>query len=139
MTKAFSVDKLTIKKFFLKKGKQMKKGTKTLITCMVVLCVAAIALPAFAEEGSVIEKMGKKLGRGIVNIVTGWVELPMNIYDTSVDTNNPLMGITYGTLKGLGMAVVRTGAGAYDTVTFLFPMPQDYSPILQPEFIFEEK
>ncbi len=37
----------------------MKKGTKTLITCMVVLCVAAIALPAFAEEGSVVEKMGK--------------------------------------------------------------------------------
>ncbi len=106
---------------------------------MLVLCVAAITLPAFAEEGSVIEKMGKKLGRGIVNIVTGWVELPMNIYDTSVDTNNPLMGITYGTLKGVGMAVVRTGAGAYDTVTFLFPMPQDYSPVLQPEFVFDEK
>jgi len=117
----------------------MRRSTKSLITCMLVLCVAAAALPAFAEEGSVIEKMGKKLGRGIVNVVTGWVELPMNIYDTSVDTNNPLMGITYGTLKGLGMAVVRTGAGAYDTVTFLFPMPQDYSPVLQPEFIFDEK
>ena len=101
----------------------MRRSARPIITCILVLCVAAIALPVFAEEGSVIEKMGKKLGRGIVNIVTGWVELPMNIYDTSVTTNNPLMGITYGTIKGLGMAVVRTGAGAYDTVTFLFPMP----------------
>jgi putative exosortase-associated protein (TIGR04073 family) len=117
----------------------MTKGVKGVIASVLILCLIAVAFPAFAQEGSVIEKMGKKLGRGIVNIVTGWVELPKNIYDTSVDTNNPLMGITYGTLKGLGMTVVRTGAGAYDTVTFLFPMPQDYSPLLQPEFVFNEK
>ncbi|MFA5068745.1 MAG: exosortase system-associated protein, TIGR04073 family [Candidatus Omnitrophota bacterium] len=117
----------------------MSKGVKVGVICVLVLCVAAIALPVFAQEGSVIEKMGKKLGRGIVNIATGWVELPKNIYDISVEKNNPLMGITYGTLKGLGMTVVRTGAGAYDTVTFLFPVPQDYQPILQPEFVFEEK
>jgi putative exosortase-associated protein (TIGR04073 family) len=117
----------------------MAKSTKGVIASVLILCLLAVALPAFAQEGSIIEKMGRKLGRGIVNIATGWVELPKNIYDTSVDTNNPLMGITYGTLKGLGMTVVRTGAGAYDTVTFLFPMPQDYSPILQPEFVFNEK
>jgi putative exosortase-associated protein (TIGR04073 family) len=117
----------------------MGKGTKIAMICVLVLCIAAAALPAFAQEGSVIEKIGKKLGRGIVNIATGWVELPKNIYDTSIETNNPLMGITYGTLKGLGMTVVRTGAGAYDTVTFLFPVPQDYDPILQPEFVFTEK
>jgi putative exosortase-associated protein (TIGR04073 family) len=117
----------------------MPKGTRIAVVSILVLCIAAVALPAFAQEGSVIEKMGKKLGRGIVNIATGWVELPKNIYDTSVDTNNPLMGITYGTLKGLGMTVVRTGAGAFDTVTFLFPVPQDYKPILEPEFVFEEK
>jgi putative exosortase-associated protein (TIGR04073 family) len=106
---------------------------------VLILCLAAITLPAFAQEGSVIEKMGKKLGRGIVNIATGWIELPKNIYDTSVEKNNPLMGITWGTLKGIGMTVVRTGAGAYDTATFLFPVPQDYEPILKPEFVFEEK
>jgi putative exosortase-associated protein (TIGR04073 family) len=117
----------------------MTKGVRIAVASMLILCIAAVALPAFAQEGSAIEKMGKKLGRGIVNIATGWVELPKNIYDTSVDTNNPLMGITYGTLKGLGMTVVRTGAGAYDTVTFLFPVPQDYKPILQPQFVFDEK
>lgn len=117
----------------------MKKSVKLLAMSVLILCIAAVALPAFAQEGSIIEKMGKKLGRGIVNVATGWVELPKNIYDTSVETNNPLMGITYGTLKGVGMTVVRTGAGAYDTATFLFPVPKDYQPILQPEFVFEEK
>lgn len=117
----------------------MKKSQKVIATAVLILCVAAIALPAVAQEGSVVEKIGKKLGRGIVNVATGWIELPKNIYDTSVETNNPLMGITYGTLKGIGMTVVRTGAGVYDAVTFLFPMPKDYDPILKPEFVFEEK
>ncbi|NQT95233.1 MAG: exosortase system-associated protein, TIGR04073 family [Candidatus Omnitrophica bacterium] len=117
----------------------MKRTTKVTTVAVLILCIAAVALPAFAQEGSVVERMGKKLGRGIVNIATGWIELPKNIYDTSVETNNPLMGITYGTLKGLGMTVVRTGAGVYDTATFLFPVPQDYQPILEPEFVFEEK
>lgn len=117
----------------------MKKGVKVTIAAVLILCFTAVTLPAFAQEGSVIEKIGKKLGRGIVNIATGWVELPKNIYDTSVETENPLMGITYGTLKGVGMTVVRTGAGAYEVATFLFPLPQDYEPILKPEFVFEEK
>jgi len=117
----------------------MGKSLKISVAAVLILCMAALALPAFAEEGSAIERMGKKLGRGIVNIATGWVELPKNIYDTSVETNNPLMGITYGTLKGVGMTVVRTGAGIYDTATFLFPVPQDYQAILKPEFVFEEK
>jgi putative exosortase-associated protein (TIGR04073 family) len=115
------------------------KELKITISGVLILCFIAVALPAFAQEGSVIEKMGKKLGRGLVNVATGWIELPKNIYDTSVETNNPLLGITYGTLKGVGMTVVRTGAGAYDIATFLFPLPADYKPILEPEFVFEEK
>jgi len=117
----------------------MRKSLKLTATVVLILCIAAITLPVFAQEGSAIEKIGKKLGRGIVNVATGWIELPKNIYDTSVETNNPLMGITYGTLKGIGMTVVRTGAGAYDVATFLFPVPQDYQPLLKPEFVFEEK
>ncbi|MFC1806960.1 exosortase system-associated protein, TIGR04073 family [Candidatus Omnitrophota bacterium] len=117
----------------------MKRSLKVAAVLVMMLCIAAVSLPAFAQEGSIVEKMGKKLGRGIVNVATGWVELPKNIYDTSVETNNPLMGITYGTLKGVGMTVVRTGAGAYDVATFLFPVPSEYEPLLTPEFVFEEK
>ena len=118
---------------------RITRRTKIAISGVLILCFIAVALPAVAEEGTGVEKMGKKLGRGLVNGVTGWIELPKNIYDTSVETNNPLMGITYGTLKGVGMTVVRTGAGVYDVATFLFPLPEDYKPLLEPEFVFEEK
>ena len=118
---------------------RISKGIKLVLAGALILSFIAATLPAFAEEGSVVEKMGKKLGRGLVNVATGWIELPKNIYDTSVETNNPLMGITYGLIKGVGMTVVRTGAGAYDIATFLFPIPEDYKPVLEPEFVFEEK
>ena len=57
---------------------RINKRTKVAISGVLILCFIAVALPAFAQEGSVVEKMGKKLGRGLVNIVTGWIELPKN-------------------------------------------------------------
>ena len=76
-----------------------------------------------------------KLGRGVANTSTGWVELPKNIYNTSVQ-DNAFAGFTLGLAKGAGMALVRTGAGVYEVVTFPFPLPQDFRPILEPEYVF---
>ena len=41
--------------------------------------------------------------------------------------------------KGIGMTIVRTGAGIYEVVTFPFPIPEDYGPVLEPEFVFSEE
>lgn len=76
-----------------------------------------------------------KLGRGLANTLTGWVELPKNIYSTSVE-DNPLAGITLGLAKGAGMTLVRTGAGIFEIATFPFPLPEDYKAILEPEYVF---
>ncbi|MBI4353415.1 MAG: exosortase system-associated protein, TIGR04073 family [Candidatus Omnitrophica bacterium] len=76
-----------------------------------------------------------KLGRGVANTLTGWVELPKNIYTTSVE-ENAFAGITLGLAKGVGMTIVRTGAGVYEIVTFPFPIPENYKPILEPEYVF---
>ncbi len=108
----------------------------TLAVCVAFLVVVNIAAPSFAQ-GDVIEKMGKKLGRGILNVATGWIEIPKSIYDTTLESN-PFIGITFGAMKGAGLTVIRTGAGVYDVATFLFPMPKDYVPILEPEFIFSK-
>ena len=88
--------------------------------------------PSFAQDPA------KKLGRGVVNILTGWVELPKNIYQTSAESN-PFAGITVGLVKGLGMTVVRTGAGIYDTATFPFAIPRKYKPVLEPEYVLEKE
>ncbi|MFA6142234.1 MAG: exosortase system-associated protein, TIGR04073 family [Candidatus Omnitrophota bacterium] len=109
----------------------MKNLLKGIIICVAVFMILNIANAGYAQD------MGKKIYRGLANIVTGWVELPKNIYDTSVE-DNPLSGLTIGLAKGVGMTIVRTGAGVYETVTFPFPIPEGYAPVLEPEFVFNK-
>lgn len=108
-----------------------KTITRISLVVMAIVVILNMATPSYAQDAT------KKLGRGLVNILTGWIELPKNIYETSVESN-PLAGITIGLAKGLGMTVVRTGAGIYETVTFPFPLPQEYKPILEPEYVLEK-
>jgi putative exosortase-associated protein (TIGR04073 family) len=112
------------------------KLPKSLKVVLLWILISGLMLPSVKAE-SLLEQSGKKLLRGVVNVITGWVELPKNIYDTSIETNNPIKGITYGSLKGLGMTIVRTGVGAYDVVTFMIPVPKE--TLLEPEFVFYEK
>ena len=115
----------------------MKRHLLVILCVLLTFAVILNAATLSFAQGDVIEKMGKKLARGIINIATGWIEIPKNIYDTSVESN-PFMGITFGTIKGAGMTVVITALGACDTVTFLFPVPKDYAPILEPEFVLSK-
>ena len=103
---------------------------KSLIVLLLVLMIINMASMSYAQE------MTRKLGRGVGNILTGWIELPKNVYDTSVDSN-VLAGVTLGLVKGVGMTVMRTVVGAYETVTFPIPFPEDYRPIVEPEFVIE--
>jgi putative exosortase-associated protein (TIGR04073 family) len=109
----------------------MQKALKVMFVCCVVVAMIGMATQAYAQDPA------KKLGRGLANILTGWVELPKNIYETSVE-ENVLSGLTMGLAKGVGMTIVRTGAGVYETVTFPFPIPENYAPVLEPEFVFSE-
>ena len=107
--------------------------SKVLAKGCVIGLIAALALTAsavcFAQDPFT------KLGRGVANTLTGWVELPKNIYSTSVE-DNALAGATLGLAKGAGMTIVRTGAGIYEIATFPFPLPENYKPILEPEYVF---
>lgn len=76
-----------------------------------------------------------KLGRGVANVLTGWVEITKEIYKTSVE-ENPFTGLTAGLARGTGAALRRTGAGLYETATFPFPGTENYSPTIDPEYVF---
>ena len=85
-------------------------------------------------------KAGNKLARGITNLVTGWVEIPKRVNETT-NQSGALSGFTWGLARGLGYGFVRTIAGGYETITFPFPAPPDYRPVIQPPYVFssEEK
>lgn len=107
----------------------MKALTKSLLVCSVFVGALVAGSTCFAESPT------SKLGRGVANVLTGWMELPKNVYETSVE-ENAFSGLTVGLAKGVGMTIVRTGAGIYETVTFPFPIPENYLPVLEPEFVF---
>lgn len=68
-----------------------------------------------------------KFSRGFVNTVTGWVELPKNIVNTSKQQNVG-MGLTVGLIKGVAHTVGRTVVGAVELVTFFIPNPEFVHP-----------
>ncbi len=99
------------------------------ILVLVVVGLLAVSVPSYAQGAL------NKLGRGIVNTFTGWLEIPKGVVDES-KANNVFTGLTVGTIKGLGLGLVRTGAGIYETLTFPFPIPEGYEPIVKPEFVY---
>jgi len=76
------------------------------------------AQPALAADYA--SDTGAKFTRGLANAATGWVEIPKNIANESRDSN-ALVGITYGTVKGVAHTVGRTVVGAIDLATFFVP------------------
>lgn len=76
-----------------------------------------------------------KLTRGLVNILTGWVEIPKRIHETS-QRSGAFAGFTWGLLRGIGYGFIRTAGGIYETVTFPAAAPPGYRPMMQPEFVF---
>ena len=98
---------------------------------LAVLSVASIAYAEPMEFGSATHK----LARGAVNIVTGWVEIPKRISETSA-TSGTAAGLTWGLLRGLGYGFIRTAAGFYELCTFPFPAPPNYEPVIQPPYVF---
>ena len=101
-----------------------------LVLVAVILITNLIITPCFAD-------VWRKLGRGLANTLTGFVEIPKKVILISKN-DNPLIGLTWGFVKGTGVGLLRTAAGVYETVTFPIPAPADYEPIIQPEFVFEE-
>ena len=98
---------------------------------MMVLCQWPAAAHAAMQPGGAVSK----LGRGVINMFTGWVEIPKRVIETS-QASGAAAGWTWGLLRGFGHGFVRTAAGFYEVFTFPFPAPPDYQPVIQPEFVF---
>jgi putative exosortase-associated protein (TIGR04073 family) len=69
--------------------------------------------------------MFRKLSRGTINILTGWVEVPKNIAIRWKDSD-PFSGFIWGGIEGIGWGFARTVGGVYEVISFPFPYPDDY-------------
>jgi putative exosortase-associated protein (TIGR04073 family) len=103
----------------------MKKTVLVLFVVAVFSCSTV-----YAATDDIVAGMGKKFFRGFVNVLTGWVELPMQTikgYKRGVSGNedDKILGTTCGFLKGIGHTIGRTAWGAVELVGFWTANPED--------------
>lgn len=84
-----------------------------------------------SEEISYDNTPINKFGRGFINILTCWAEVPAQVVKVSKQ-HDPLVGISLGAVEGTVTAALRCVTGAYDAVTFFAP-PYD-KPLMKPEY-----
>lgn len=98
--------------------------------------VMLIALLVFWQNVSLADNPIEKLGRGLANTATGWIEVFTTVKRHS-EEHGYAAGLLFGLPVGIGRALWRTSVGVYETVTFPVPLPRYYEPIMEPEFVFE--
>lgn len=126
---------------------------KIIVVAMILVSIAAFTAPAYCKgwhcekSPMPVAQVGddfkgdclQKLGRGFSNCLTFVMEIPNQISNVN-KANGPLVGFTWGLLKGVGMSGVRAAVGIYEIVTFPLPCPAGYAPILtDPEYFFADK
>ncbi|HPS20311.1 MAG TPA: exosortase system-associated protein, TIGR04073 family [Candidatus Omnitrophota bacterium] len=100
---------------------------------MIAVMVSSVAFATEVTNGPV-----KKLGRGVSNIGTCFLEIPDGMMKAN-DEGGPMAGCTWGLFQGVIGTVKRAVVGVYETVTFPIPAPANYAPILKdPEFFMNE-
>ena len=115
----------------------MKRWRDSISGLLVALVVLASA-PSASAEPMDAGKAFSKATRGLCNTITGWVEIPKRVHETS-QQDGALSGLTWGLLRGLGHGFIRTAAGLYELVTFPFPAPPGYQSVIQPEYVFTDE
>lgn len=113
----------------------MKKIFKALLILSALFFFSPPAAMAghSAKTESYAAEAGEKLGNGIANVATGFLELPKTMILTS-RSEGPAYGMTIGLLTGVLHTVGRTLFGVVDVATFLFPTGTS----VKPEVIWED-
>ena len=106
-------------------------------TMAVALLMLSMATQVWAAEASPTHGSGarRKLGRGIANIAT----CPLELIRTPALVGRQdgfIAASTVGLVQGVWRTLQRAGVGIFEVVTFYSGIPNDFQPIIQPEFVW---
>lgn len=105
----------------------MLKKAHVLSWAMLFAVLSVSFVPRAMADGSYGMRVTKKFDRGMANTLTGWLELPKNIFNTS-NQHNIVVGLTWGCLKGMVYTVGRTAVGVVELTTFFIPNKEIVHP-----------
>ena len=100
------------------------------LTLVMAMCFAPVLA---ADEEKYPDSLEQKLGAGLANAATGWVELAKSPIVIS-NKEGLVMGLTVGLAKGLFNTIGRTFWGVFDVVTFILPT----KPMVEPHMIWQD-
>lgn len=86
------------------------------------------------DDISFTETPVNKLERGVINLVTFWMEIPAEVAKVSKE-QDPAAGFTVGVVNGTIISAVRGVSGVYDTATF--PVASYSKPAVKPEYAWQ--
>jgi putative exosortase-associated protein (TIGR04073 family) len=125
----------------------MKQNRWVVIGVLAFFGIALTSQPVFAadesDDSEVVEDLdyrarsARKLGRGLSNTALGWIELPTGIHDMG-KKHGAGAAATWGLLYGAGRAIQRTALGVYEVFTFPFGIPDDFEPLIEPEYMLQD-
>jgi len=93
--------------------------------------VGILSTPALGQ--AVEYTAGRKAGRGLAAMTTGFLEIPGNMV-AETRKHGAGMGVPLGFVFGLGKVVIRELVGVYEFVSAPFEAPAGFRPIIEPEF-----
>ncbi len=116
---------------------------------VIIIAIMMIASTASAADDTIAQGMGKKAVRGFINLVTGIVELPVQIYKGWENGIEPIenealsktTGAIVGIFSGISHAAGRTGWGALELFGFWTANPADNKGVgvpLDAEYAWEK-
>jgi len=113
----------------------IRSSTRRAVAPLALAFLGAICLTASPAAAHRESEYGapRKFGRGLAGMTTSFLEVPGNMV-AETRQRGAAEGLPIGFFKGLGMIVVRTPVGVYETVTAPFPAPEGYRPIIRPEY-----
>jgi len=111
----------------------MKKFLGMMIVAVILVSLASSSV--FAGER--FDDVTYKLGRGLTNIITSPIDV-VATFDEKFQEYGPYKGSAYGLVRGVANGLTRLAIGVFEVLTFPFEVPENYGPILEPEFIFDK-
>ena len=97
----------------------MRNRSPLRIVMLALLLCLLSAQPVLAQSRM------QKAGRGVTNLLTGWVEIPKQIHNGAKQANG-VTGIVGGVFRGISLTFLRMGVGAYEALTFPIEVPAGY-------------
>ena len=105
---------------------------KLISISLILLVVLNLATPGYCYGPL------NKLVRGVSNMLTCPLEIPYRMGETN-KISGPYEAATYGFWNGTCAMLLRAAVGFGEVLSFPFPIPDGYKPILNdPEFFFEK-